>query len=115
MSQLYPKTTEQDGSSGVTYRLIVIDSLEENNTGRSKDCVMMELEVPSNNFSSMGGTEERGSLWRWTNFESTKQWVDPESTSAGMGFSESERRDDVRGVQRELGSERVELPPKVHR
>jgi hypothetical protein len=44
----------------VTNKLIVIDSPESKVTGISRDWVMVALEVPSNNFNEIGGTEVRG-------------------------------------------------------
>jgi len=87
--------------------LRVIDSPDGNFTGSFKDCVMMELEVPSNSFSLIGGTEVRDRLCFRTNLESTKQWVDPESTRAEIG-GESRRKREVRDTRSELGSERAD-------
>ena len=69
---------------------------------------MTELDVPSNNFSSMGGTELTERLFFETNLESTKQWVDPESTSAEITMEELEMSEDVSGIRNEFGSERAD-------
>ena len=70
----------------------------------------MELEVPSINFSSMGGTEYGSKLEMYfaTILLSMKQCVEPESTKASRGILESEIVDDVRDSRNELGSERVD-------
>lgn len=68
----------------------------------------MELDVPSNNLSSRGLTELVGKLCCRTNSESTKQCVDPESTSAGIRKEGSEMKEVERETRRELGSERVD-------
>ena len=72
----------------------VIDSPEGNCTGSSKDWVMIEFEVPSNKLSPIRGMEISDKLFFCTNFESTKQWVDPELTSAEIG-GELGRRDNT--------------------
>src|SRR5271169_7149469 len=69
---------------------------------------MTELDVPSNNFSSKGGKELTERLFFETNSESTKQWVEPESTSAEIITEESEMSEDVSRIQNEFGSERVD-------
>ena len=52
----------------------------------------MELEVPSINFSSMGGTEygSKSEIYLATILLSMKQCVEPESTKASRGIVESE-------------------------
>src|SRR6266446_6630586 len=69
---------------------------------------MTELEVPSNNFSSIGSISEAGRLYVCTSFGSIKQWVDPESIRAGKETEESEISGETSGTQREFGSERAE-------
>src|ERR1700677_1715904 len=69
---------------------------------------MMELQVPSINFRSIGGTEYITEVQSCTNLLSIKQWVDPESTSARivllvLGMLEIER-----GIRSEFGSERAD-------
>ena len=69
---------------------------------------MTEFDVPSNNFSSIGLTEKTGRLYCCVNSESTKQWVEPESTRAEKRTEETETREEVRETQREFGSERAD-------
>ena len=96
MSQLYPRTRGQEGSSGVTKRLIVIDSLVGNLTGSSKAWVMVEFDVPSIGFNSRGGLGNRGNLWCRAKEVSTKQCIEPESMRAEI--TELEMREDERGI-----------------
>ena len=69
---------------------------------------MMEFDVPSNNFSSIGLTEKTGRLYRHVNSESMKQWVEPESTRAEKRTEEAETREEVRETQREFRLERAD-------
>ena len=70
---------------------------------------MIELEVPSINFSSMGGTEYRSKLdILATILLSMKQCVEPESTKASRGILESEILNDVSDNRNELGLERAD-------
>jgi hypothetical protein len=69
---------------------------------------MTEFDVPSKSLSSRGFTELVGKLCCWTNLESTKQCVDPESTRAGMRKEESEMKEVERSKRNELGSERAD-------
>ena len=69
---------------------------------------MTEFNIPSNNFSSIGLTEKTGRLYRCENLESTKQWVEPESTRAEKRMEETETREEVRETRREFGSERAD-------
>ena len=69
---------------------------------------MMEFDVLSNNFSSIGLTEKTGRLYRRENSESTKQWVEPESTRVEKRMEEMETREEVRETRREFRSERAD-------
>ena len=97
MSQLYPRTTEQEELSGVTEKLIGMVSPVGKEIGISSAWVMMEFKVPLKSFSSNGGTECSGILCRRTKLGSIKQCVDPESTSARVGEG-SENSEEVRGT-----------------
>ena len=71
---------------------------------------MIELEVPSINFSSMGGMEykSKSEIYLATILLSMKQCVEPESTKASRGILESEILNDVSDNQNKLGLERVD-------
>ena len=69
---------------------------------------MTELQVPSNNFNSIGFTRETDNWWEQTKPVSTRQWVEPESTRAENLEKKLEMEGEVRGTQREFGSERVD-------
>ena len=90
----------------------VIDSPEGNCTGSSKDWVMIEFEVPSNKLSLIRGTEVSDELFFCMNFESTKQWVDLELTSAEIG-GELGSRVEERLIWREWGSERIDALSQI--
>ena len=70
---------------------------------------MTEFDVLSNNFSLIGLMEKTGRLYRHVNSESTKQWVELESTRAEKRMEEVETREEVRETWREFGSERVDV------
>jgi hypothetical protein len=72
-SQLYPSTTEQEVSSGVTKNVIVISSPVLNHTGRSTADVIAEREVPSKRRSGIGGISYKGRFLFFTRQESIKQ------------------------------------------
>ena len=71
---------------------------------------MIELEVPSINFSSMGGTEygSKSDILS-TILLSMKQCVELESTKASRGILESETLNEVSDNWNEFGSERAEV------
>jgi hypothetical protein len=54
-------------------------------TGISTACEIMELQVPSNRWSTMGGTTIVGILWLSTNAVSMKQCKEPESMRVQTG------------------------------
>ena len=68
---------------------------------------MMALEVLSNSQSSIRGMEVNGRLLEIAKLVSTKQWVEPESIRVII-MMERARNLEVRQVQRECGSERVD-------
>ena len=69
---------------------------------------MTELQVPSNNFNSIGFIGEMDNWWEWTKLVSTKQWVDLESTRVENSEKKSEMEGEVRETWREFSSERVD-------
>jgi len=87
-------------------------SLEENFTGNNTTSEIILFEVPSNRPSSTGGVGVVGRECPQAKAESKKQCVDPESTSAQIGigcrWSEAHARGEIRGIQREFGSERAD-------
>ena len=68
---------------------------------------MVALEVPSNSWSSIGGTEVNGRLLEMAKLVSTKQWVELESIRAII-MTERARNLEVKRVRRECGSERAD-------
>ena len=73
---------------------------------------MILFEVPSNRHSSTGGVGVVGKECPRAKAKSKKQCVDPEFTSIWMGigwrWSEAHTKGETRGIQRELGLERVD-------
>ena len=106
MSQLCPSTTVQDLSREVNRNRRTRVSLEANWIGSSIASEIMELVVPSNSFNRMFRIQNRVKLWVWTNVDSMKQLVEPESTNAlkEMFGTDSE----VKGIINELHKERTE-------
>jgi len=80
-------------------------SLEGNFTGNN----IILFEVPSNKHSSTEGVGVVGRECPQAKTESKKQCIDPESTSVRMGigwrWSKAHTRGEIRGIQREFGSE----------
>ena len=72
-----------------------------------------------NKWRATGGVADVFRWWVSTNSESTKQWVDPESTRAQNGillrWSWPRIKGEVRETKSEWGSERVELDSLLHR
>ena len=68
---------------------------------------MVVLELPSRSWSWSSGIEQVGSVCLFTNVESTKQWMEPESTNAET--TGVLRVSKVTEGMRELGSERVDM------
>ena len=56
VSQLCPRTREQELSSGVTYNVIGMITLESKQTGRVVTQVIVLFEVPLKRWSLSGGT-----------------------------------------------------------
>jgi len=87
-------------------------SLEGNFTGNNTTSEIILFEVPSNRRSSTGGVGVVGRECPRAKAESKKQCVDPESTSIWMGigwrWSEAHTRGEIKGIQREFGSERAD-------
>jgi len=73
---------------------------------------MILFEVPSNRHSSTGGVGVVGRECPQAKAKSKKQCVDPEFTSIWMSigwrWSEAHTKGEKRGIQRELGLERVD-------
>jgi len=88
-------------------------SLEGNFTGNDTTSEIILFEVPSNKCNSTGGVGVVGRECPQAKAESKKQCVDPESTSVWMGigwrWSEAHTREEIRGIQREFGSERADV------
>ena len=72
-SQSYPRTAEQDESSGVMKNLIFIVSPEANSIGKSTALVIQVREVPSKSRSGRGGISYVGREFTVTNLASIKQ------------------------------------------
>jgi len=88
-------------------------SLEGNFTGNDTTLEIILFEVPSNRCSSIGEVGVVGRECSRATAESKKQCVDPESTSIQMGiswrWSGAHNRGEMRGIQREFGSERADV------
>ena len=71
------------------------------------------FDKPSNKWRVTGGVVDVFRQWVSTNLESTKQWVDPESTRAWNGillrWSWPRIKGEVREIKSEWGSERVDV------
>jgi len=61
-SQLYPRTKEQEESSGVTWKSRFIQSLVENIMGKLAISEMVLFDKPSNKRRATGGVED---VFRW--------------------------------------------------
>jgi len=85
---------------------------EGNFTGNDTTLEIILFEVPSNRHSSTGGVGVVGRECPRAKAEFKKQCIDPESTSVQMGigwrWSRAYTRGETRGIQRELGLERVD-------
>ena len=80
--------------------------LEANRIDNSIASEITELVVPSNNFNGIFGIQNGVKLWLWTNIDSMKKSVEPESTSA---LKETFGTDsEVKGTINELDKERTE-------
>jgi len=92
-------------------------SPEGNFTGNDTTSEIILFEVLSNKHSSTGGVGIVGRECSRVKAESRKQCVDPESTSVQMGIdwsrSETHTRGEMRGIQREFGSERVDTLRRI--
>jgi len=92
-------------------------SLEGNFTGNDTTSEIILFEVPSNRHSSTGGVGVVGRKCPRAKAEFKKQCIDPESTSARMGigcrWSEAHARGEMRGIQREFGSERADALRRI--
>jgi len=88
-------------------------SPEGNFTGNDTTSEIILFKVPSNKRSSTGGVGVVGRECPRAKTESKKQCVDLESTSVQMGigwrWSEAHTRGEMRGIQREFGSERADV------
>jgi len=91
--------------------------LEGNFTGNNTTSEIILFEVPSNRRSSTGGVGVVGRECPWAKAESKKQCIDLESTSAQMGigcrWSKAHARGEMRGIQREFGSERADALRRI--
>jgi len=85
---------------------------EGNFTGNDTTLEIILFEVSLNRHSSTGRVGIIGRKCLWAKAESKKQYVDLESTSVQMGigwrWSRAHTRGEIRGIQRELGSERAD-------
>jgi len=92
-------------------------SPEGNFTGSDTISEIILFKVPSNRCSSTGGVGVVGRECPRAKAESKKQCVDLESTSAQMGigcrWSRAHTRGEVRGIQREFGSERADASRRI--
>jgi len=88
-------------------------SPEGNFTGNNTTSEIILFEVPSNRRSSTGRVGVVGRECPRAKAESKKQCVDLKSTSIWMGigwrWSGAHTRGETRDIQRELGSERVDM------
>jgi len=87
-------------------------SLEGNFTGNNTISEIILFEVLSNRRSSTGRVGVVGREYPRAKAESKKQCIDLESTSVRIGigwrWSKAHTRREIRGIQRELGSERAD-------
>jgi len=85
---------------------------EGNFTGNNTTSEIILFEVPLNRRSSTGRVGVVGRECPQAKAESKKQCIDPEFTSIQMGigwrWSGAHTREETRGIQRELGSERAD-------
>jgi len=92
-------------------------SPEGNFTGNDTTLEIILFEVPSNKRSSTGGVGIVGRECPRAKTESRKQCVDPEFTSVRMGIgwsrSKAHTRGEMRGIQREFGSERADTLRRI--
>jgi len=92
-------------------------SPEGNFTDNNTTLKIILFEVLSNRHSSTGGVGVVGRECSQAKAESKKQCIDPESTSVQMGiswrWSGVHTREETRGIQRELGSERVDVLRRI--
>jgi len=90
---------------------------EGNFTGNDTTSEIILFEVPSNKHSSTGGVGVVGRECPQAKVECKKQCVDLESTSIQMGigwrWSEAHTRGEMRGIQREFGSERADALRRI--
>jgi len=88
-------------------------SLEENFTGNDTTSEIILFEVPSNRYSSTGGVGVVDRECLQVKANSKKQCIDMESTNIWMGicwrWSKAYTREETRGIQRELESERADV------
>ena len=107
MSQLYPNTTEQEESRGVTKQVTVIVSPVGKHRGKSTEAEIRDVEEPSKSRSEIGGIGVVGRSCSLAKLLSTKQCVDPESINVRKGSEDCMRGEESRRV-RESGSERAD-------
>jgi len=92
-------------------------SPEGNFTGNDTTLEIILFEVLSNKRSSTGGVGVVGRECPRAKAESKKQCIDLESTSVQMGigwrWSEAHTRGEMRGIQREFGSERADVLRRI--
>ena len=78
---------------------------------------MVLFDEPSNKWRATRGVADVFRWWVFTNLESTKQWVDPESTRARNGillrWSWPRIKGEVRETKREWGSERADALSRI--
>ena len=78
---------------------------------------MVLFDEPSNKWRATGGVADVFRWWVSTNLESTKQWVDPESTRARNGillrWSWPRIKREVRETKSEWGSEKVDALSQI--
>jgi len=92
-------------------------SPEGNFTGNDTTSEIILFEVPSNKCSSTGGVGVVGRECPQAKAESRKQCIDLESTSIRMGigwrWSKAYTKGEMRGIQREFRSERVDTLRRI--
>ena len=82
---MYPNTTEQEESRGVTKQVTVIVSPEGKRKGKSTEAEICDVEKPSKSWSGIGGMGVVGRSCNLAKLLSTKQCVEPESTKVRKG------------------------------
>ena len=108
MSQLYPNTTEQEESRGVTKQVMVRVSLVGKHKGKSTEAEIHDVEEPLKSRSRIGGIGVVRRSYSLAKLLSTKQCVDLESINVWKGSEDCMRGEESRRV-RESGLERADV------